>query len=89
MGTNISQRMERFETRMKCSLKDCGTHVTISASKDYLENIEQEKQVYSARCTRCGVGFKLKQTELEFFGRHFGQPKMQITSTTFNSLFDE
>lgn len=89
MDKKTEQRIQRFEKRMGCSLGECGAHITIIASKDYLDNVESDKQVYSSRCAKCGSTFQLKKTELEFFERHFGKAEFQILSTTFNTLFDE
>ena len=60
----------------------------MSASKDYLENVEEEKQVFNAKCSYCGSAFKLKKRELDFFRKHFGEPQFEVKSTTFGSLFE-
>lgn len=89
MNKKTQERIQRFQKRMSCDFGGCGEHITITASKDYMENIESEKQVYGARCAKCGASFKLKKTELDFFGRHFGKPQFHVMATTFNTLFDE
>ena len=89
MDKKTEQRIQRFQKRMGCDIGGCGEHITITASKDYLDSIESDKQVYSSRCGKCGSTFQLKKTELEFFERHFGKPQFHVMSTTFNTLFDE
>ena len=88
MDKKTEERVLRFQKRMQCTLKTCGQYVTVSASKDYLEKMDEEKQIFNAKCTKCGNAFKLKKRELDFFGKHFGEPKFEVKSTTFDSLFE-
>jgi transcription elongation factor Elf1 len=88
LDNKTQERIRRFQKRMNCSLHDCGQTVTLSATKDYLESVEEEKQVFHAKCSKCGSAFKIKKRELDFFGRYFGEPKLEVKSTTFDDLFE-
>jgi len=87
--TSIAAKIAMFKERTKCKNQNCGTYVTISVPQSYMENVETNKRTYSARCTKCNASFKLRETELEFFSEHFGEPKFIAKPDTFNSLFDE
>jgi transcription elongation factor Elf1 len=89
MNKFTTKTVEKLHERMKCRLEDCGTHVVLSATQDYLDNIAEAEQVYAAHCTKCNTTFKLKQPELHVFENHFGKPTLNIRATTFKSLFEE
>lgn len=88
MDKKTEERILRFKKRMNCSLDDCGQHVTISTTKEYLENVDEEKQVFKVKCSKCSNAFTLKKRELDFFRKHFGEPKLEVKSTTFDNLFE-
>ena len=89
MNQKVEARIQRFKTRMKCTLGNCGKHITLSASQDYVDNIPIEKQKFSGVCSKCNSTFKLKEAELLFFTQHFGKPLKKIVPTTYSSLFEE
>ena len=89
MNKATQERIQRMRKRLNCTLEDCGTHVVLSATQDYMDNIAEAEQEYAARCTKCNTTFKLKQIELHFFETHFGKPTFNIRPTTFKSLFEE
>jgi transcription elongation factor Elf1 len=85
----IEQKIRMYQERAKCKNRNCGTHVVIRTTQHFIETVEANKRTYNATCTKCNASFKLRQTELEFYGEHFGEPKFIIQHDTFSGLFDE
>ena len=80
---------ENIKKKIGCDKGDCGTYFTLEIDEYVLSHLEDKKQKYSGKCSRCNAHLELRGNELERFIKTMGIPTIQTTKTTFDKLFEE
>lgn len=74
------------QKKLFCTEKNCGENFTFTVAQKELDHLSREEIVYRGRCNKCLTTIRVKN--LGTFARLMGSPKLIVTQSTFDTLFE-
>jgi transcription elongation factor Elf1 len=88
MNKGDKRKLAAMRKRFDCDFSSCKNAFTADVLDTALEYVDNTKVKYMLTCTVCKKGYKVRQTQLEFFDKHVGRVSMQVRKSEFHNLFD-
>ena len=81
--------LNRVRKSLACQIEKCGENIIFTVSENDVQFLGKDKIKFTGKCTKCLRTVKIKSTDWETFNKLMGQSKLEMSKSTYSSLFDE
>ena len=81
--------IKRVRKQLACQIDKCGENIIFTVSENDIKFLAKDKVKFFGKCTVCFSTVKIKGTDWQMFNKLMGQSKLEMSNSTFSTLFEE